>query len=192
MLVLAIDVISALRRLSMLGRIVIITTLTKQAITSILELTQPANDSHGNPFIPIRACIVDTTPRSFGFEIVMSMERRTMRNLLKASTASGVNNNAVGLANKSKQEAEPKFGPGGIVPTFKKGPATKFVKNIFKPKPGVVNKEVGIASKIPPKRPFPNEFDPTLKKFKPLDKYGNNIFNNCLINILKCFNLIKY
>lgn len=143
-----------------LGRIVIITTLTKQAIRSILELTQPADDVYGNPFIPIKACIVDTIPKAYGFDIVMSMERRTMRNILKVSpvepmsapktTPSSAAAPSGGLVSKSKQMAAMKYqaqagGGGGSgasataggPPYSKKGVPLKFIKG-FKPNTGYV------------------------------------------------------
>ncbi|XP_014229072.1 uncharacterized protein LOC106653922 isoform X1 [Trichogramma pretiosum] len=173
----SIDVISSLRKMPTLGRIVIITTLTKQAIRSILELTQPADEIHGNPFIPIKACIVDTTPKQFGYEIVMSMERRTMRNLLKVSPVPGVNN-TVGLISKSKQQAAAlkQQNPGTLpIPQYQ---PPRLVKNILK-KPGF-----GEAPLKPGlKRPFPDkEFEPNSKKFKGLDKYGQDLRINPLVD----------
>ncbi|OXU31444.1 hypothetical protein TSAR_004722 [Trichomalopsis sarcophagae] len=179
----SIEVISSLRQMSTLGRIVIITTLTKQAIRSILELTQPADEIYGNPFIPIKACIVDTTPKSFGFEIVMSMERRTMRNLLKVSPVEGANTTPVGLISKSKQAAGFKYNSAGNItlPAHKKGLPSKFVKSALG-KPGsyvpgkkfFLNPNYNPVNKFQGKRPYPGSdgatFHPGAKKFKQFDK----------------------
>ena len=158
--------------------------MTKQAIRSILELSQPADDVYGNPFMPIKACIVDTAPRSYQFEIVMSLERRTMRNILKVSPVEGMK--PVGLISKSKAAAL-KFNAGiSTSPPFKKGVTGKFVKGF---KPGYVpgkkffpNPNFNPANKFQGKRPFPGNdvggYHPGAKKFKQFDKpwLGNYYF----------------
>nr|XP_046478676.1 uncharacterized protein LOC124217311 [Neodiprion pinetum] len=72
----AIEVMTDLRKILSLKRLVMVTTLTKQSVRSILELTRPGNGNLGNPFIPIRACVVDTLPVGPHFEVVILMERR--------------------------------------------------------------------------------------------------------------------
>jgi hypothetical protein len=167
--------------MSPLVRIVVITTLTKQAIRSILELTQPADDVYGNPFIPVKACIVDTTPKGYGFEIVMSMERRTMRNILKVSSMENINNNPVGLISKSKQAAALKYSSRIVsIPPYKKVLPLKFMKG-FKAKTAFIpgkkffpNPSFNPMNKFQGKRPFPGNdsgtYHPGLKKFKQYDK----------------------
>ena len=73
---------SSIRRISSLRRLVLVTTLTKQSVRSILELTRPALGNLGNPFIPIRACVVDTLPAGPHFEAVILMERRVMEKII--------------------------------------------------------------------------------------------------------------
>lgn len=65
-----------LRKIISLKRLVMVTTLTKQSVRSILELTRPGDHALGNPFIPIKACVVDTLPIGPHFEVVILMERR--------------------------------------------------------------------------------------------------------------------
>lgn len=72
----AIEVMTALRKIPSLKRIVMITTLTKQSVRAILELARPGDHSHGSPFIPIVACVVDTLPNGPHFEAVILMQRR--------------------------------------------------------------------------------------------------------------------
>lgn len=67
---------TALRKIPSLKRIVMITTLTKQSVRAILELARPGDHSHGSPFIPIVACVVDTLPIGPHFEAVILMQRR--------------------------------------------------------------------------------------------------------------------
>lgn len=158
-----------------IARIVVITNLTKASIRTILDLTQPATKILGNPFIPTRACIVDTTPKNqYGYEIAISMERRDMSNLLAGPPA--------GLISKSKQEA---FKQGAIVAIpGKKGAPAKFIKN-FQVTTGFVagkkilaNPKFNPSSKFQGKRPYPGseDFQPGAKKAKPNEKpwLGNN------------------
>lgn len=58
-----------------------ITTLTKQSVRAILELARPAESGLGHPFMPVRACVVDTLPSGPHFEAVILMERRLMHRL---------------------------------------------------------------------------------------------------------------
>lgn len=72
---------TCLRKISSLRRIVMVTTLAKQSVRAILELARPIENGLGHPFMPIRACIVDTLPTGPHFEIVILMERRLMHRL---------------------------------------------------------------------------------------------------------------
>ncbi|CAK9795815.1 tRNA (uracil-5-)-methyltransferase homolog B [Anthophora quadrimaculata] len=72
----AIEVMTCLRKIPSLKRIVMITTLTKQSVRAILELARPGDHNHGSPFIPIMACVVDTLPIGPHFEAVILMQRR--------------------------------------------------------------------------------------------------------------------
>ncbi|XP_018316235.1 uncharacterized protein [Mycetomoellerius zeteki] len=77
----AIEVMTCLRKISSLRRIVMVTTLTKQSVRAILELARPIETGLGHPFMPIRACVVDTLPTGPHFEVVILMERRLMHRL---------------------------------------------------------------------------------------------------------------
>ncbi|XP_017762671.1 PREDICTED: uncharacterized protein LOC108552567 [Eufriesea mexicana] len=72
----AIEVMTALRKIPSLKRIVMITTLTKQSVRAILELARPGDHNHGLAFIPILAYVVDTLPVGPHFEAVILMQRR--------------------------------------------------------------------------------------------------------------------
>ncbi|XP_058792221.1 uncharacterized protein LOC131664830 isoform X3 [Phymastichus coffea] len=173
-------VIKGLRKITTLGRIVLITNLTKLANRIVLELVQPANDTYGNPFIPIKGCIVDTTPKHFAFDIVMSMERRTMANLLKIPAQKGTIN-PVGLISKSKQEALKKNSENVKIPPFQKGLPAKFARGGYT-RGGFGNPPFKGVNKFTIKRSFDdddNEFEPGFKKFK-FDKtwQGSNIRPN--------------
>lgn len=72
---------TCLRKISSLRRIVMVTTLTKQSVRAILELARPIESGLGHPFMPIRACVVDTLPTGPHFEVVILMERRLMHRL---------------------------------------------------------------------------------------------------------------
>ncbi|XP_044012095.1 homeobox protein 2-like isoform X2 [Aphidius gifuensis] len=78
-----IEILMGLRKISTLRKVVMITTMAKQSIRAIMELIKPADDVHGNPFIPIRALIVDTMPNGQFFEVAILMERRIMHKLLR-------------------------------------------------------------------------------------------------------------
>lgn len=58
-----------------------ITTLTKQSVRAILELTRPADGDLGDPFMPVRAVLVDTLPTGPHFEVVIRMERLIMQKM---------------------------------------------------------------------------------------------------------------
>ncbi|XP_043668644.1 uncharacterized protein LOC122629346 isoform X1 [Vespula pensylvanica] len=77
----AIDIMICLRKISSLKRLVMITTLTKQSVRAILELVRPANRVIGNPFMPVKACVVDTLPVGPHFEVIILMERHFMLKL---------------------------------------------------------------------------------------------------------------
>lgn len=72
---------TCLRKLDSLRRIVMVTTLTKQSVRAVLELARPIEDELGHPFMPIRACVVDTLPIGPHFEVIILMERRLMHRL---------------------------------------------------------------------------------------------------------------
>jgi len=72
---------TCLRKITSLRRIVMVTTLTKQSVRAILELARPIEGGLGHPFMPIRACVVDTLPTGPHFEAVILMERRLMHRL---------------------------------------------------------------------------------------------------------------
>lgn len=178
--------------MSSITRIVVITNLTKASIRSVLDLTQPATKILGNPFIPTRACIVDTTPKNqYGYEIAIAMERREMPNISSSPPSS------VGLISKSKQEA---FKQGGIVAIpGKKGAPAKFIKN-FQVTAGFTGKKVFPNPKFNPttkfqgKRPYPgnDDFQSGAKKLKPTEKpwQGNNFFS-FLVAFFFYYNLKK-
>lgn len=166
--------------MSNLGRIVVITNLSKPAIRAILELVQPATAEYGNPFIPIKACIVDTMPKSYHFEIVMSMERRTMRNLLKISPIEDTEGNSqtIGLISKSKQLAA---AAGLKINPFAKPNFTKNFKGYNSGKKFLQSNVTSYQGKFAGKRPFSgseNFNSYTGKKFKNFEKpwTGKNLF----------------
>ncbi|KAK2585339.1 hypothetical protein KPH14_010020 [Odynerus spinipes] len=74
----AIDIMICLRKIPSLKRLVMITTLTKQSVRAILELVRPASKNIGHPFMPVKACVVDTLPVGPHFEVVILMERHFM------------------------------------------------------------------------------------------------------------------
>lgn len=78
-----IEILTGLRKISSLRKVVTITTMTKQSIRSIIELMKPADDVLGNPFMPMRSIIVDTMPNGQFFEVAILMERRVMHKLLR-------------------------------------------------------------------------------------------------------------
>lgn len=119
---------SSIRRIASLRRLVLVTTLTKQSVRSILELTRPASGNLGNPFIPIRACVVDTLPAGPHFEAVILMERRVMEKIIPSLDLRPKNQipnpnvkNQGKAANKAEEKLYPqKFEPVKPSPTFKK------------------------------------------------------------------------
>ncbi|XP_043274236.1 uncharacterized protein [Venturia canescens] len=76
-----IEMMTALRKIPSLRRIVMITTLTKQSVRAMLELTRPVDGDLGNPFMPLRAILVDTLPTGPHFEVVIRMERLNLENM---------------------------------------------------------------------------------------------------------------
>lgn len=77
---------TCLRKLTSLRRIVMVTTLSKQSVRAVLELTRPRSfeNGFGHPFMPIRACVVDTLPIGPHFETVILMEPRLMHRLTQS------------------------------------------------------------------------------------------------------------
>nr|XP_034174551.1 uncharacterized protein LOC117601642 [Osmia lignaria] len=72
----ATEVMTCLRKIPSLKRIVMITTLTKQSVRGILELARPMDNVNGLPFIPVMARVVDTLPVGPHFEAVILLQRR--------------------------------------------------------------------------------------------------------------------
>ncbi|KAL2726744.1 uncharacterized protein V1478_007022 [Vespula squamosa] len=101
----AIDIMICLRKISSLKRLVMITTLTKQSVRAILELVRPANRVIGNPFMPVKACVVDTLPVGPHFEVIILMERHFMLKLKQPwhPKASEQSTNASNSANTIKE-----------------------------------------------------------------------------------------
>nr|XP_033326727.1 uncharacterized protein LOC117220653 isoform X1 [Megalopta genalis] len=78
----AIEVMTCLRKIASIKRIVMITTLTKQSVRAILELARPLEiAAHGAPFVPTVACVVDTLPVGPLVEVVILLERRAVHKL---------------------------------------------------------------------------------------------------------------
>lgn len=82
----AMVVVEGLRKIHTLKRIVLITTLAKPAVKPILGLARPRSSDKemkdlGNPFIPMKACLVDTIPLGPYFEVVILLERRQMHKM---------------------------------------------------------------------------------------------------------------
>ncbi|XP_031834457.2 uncharacterized protein LOC116427818 isoform X1 [Nomia melanderi] len=78
----AIEVMTCIRKLTSIKRIVMITTLTKQSVRAILELARPIHpNTYGSPFIPTVACVVDTLPVGPHFEAVILLQRRSVTKL---------------------------------------------------------------------------------------------------------------
>ncbi|XP_047351049.1 uncharacterized protein LOC124949639 isoform X1 [Vespa velutina] len=102
----AIDIMICLRKISSLKRLVMITTLTKQSVRAILELVRPANRVIGNPFMPVKACVVDTLPVGPHFEVIILMERHFMLKLKQPwhPKASEESTNASNSANNIKEK----------------------------------------------------------------------------------------
>lgn len=158
----AIDIMICLRKIPSLKRLVMITTLTKQSVRAILELVRPANRNIGQPFMPVKACVVDTLPVGPHFEVIILMERHLMFKFkqpwyLKASLDSKNTNNSgdskekqveqttvsdtkKGTTKKSNLDkksgfnhAKGKFkGKRALSPEANDGPAKKFVKKFDK------------------------------------------------------------
>lgn len=98
----------------------------------------------------------------------MSMERRTMRNLLKIPPVD-IATNPIGLISKSKQEALKKNSENIKGAPYQKGVPPKFARGSFTrgsfPRGG--------PNKFGVKRSFKEEeeeFSPSYKKFKPIEK----------------------
>ncbi|XP_072761236.1 uncharacterized protein [Anoplolepis gracilipes] len=100
----AIEVMTALRKITSLRRIVMVTALTKQSVRAILELARPIEGDLGHPFMPIRACVVDTLPNGSHFEAVILMERRYMHRLTQPWFLKMLEEESKSLANTRELE----------------------------------------------------------------------------------------
>ncbi|XP_017893502.1 uncharacterized protein LOC108633054 [Ceratina calcarata] len=100
----AIEVMTCLRKIQSIKRIVMITTLTKQSVRSILELARPGDRVHGSPFIPVVACVVDTLPVGAHFEAVILMQRRALNKFNQLWYQKAMEENTKSSGNKSVQE----------------------------------------------------------------------------------------
>ncbi|XP_011158141.1 uncharacterized protein LOC105194754 isoform X2 [Solenopsis invicta] len=100
----AIEVMTCLRKIGSLRRIVMVTTLTKQSVRAILELARPIEQGLGHPFMPIRACVVDTLPTGPHFEVVILMERRLMHRLTQPWFIKMMEDESKSLANTKALE----------------------------------------------------------------------------------------
>ena len=141
---LGIDVMTSIRRIGSLRRLVLVTTLAKQSVRSILELTRPATGNLGNPFIPIRACVVDTLPAGPHFEAVILMERRVMekiipsldlrpKNQFPSPTAKTQGNITIKAEEKLYPQKFEPVKPPVKTPTFKRNFATVNKNNLENP-----------------------------------------------------------
>ncbi|XP_015117661.1 uncharacterized protein LOC107041573 [Diachasma alloeum] len=99
-----IDVIWGLRKIPTLRRVVMVTTLAKQSIRSILELINPSVPALGRPFVPIKAVVVDTLPTGQHFEVAILMERRPASSLIHPKPIS--NNSKAEKPQRSPSKAE--------------------------------------------------------------------------------------
>ncbi|KZC14937.1 tRNA (uracil(54)-C(5))-methyltransferase like protein, partial [Dufourea novaeangliae] len=135
----AIEIMTCLRKIPSLKRIVMITTLTKQSVRAILELARPVKgNGHGSPFVPILACVVDTLPIGPHFEAVILLKRRMMYKLNPIWFKKNLEENAKTLEAKkikektneqSTNEATKKISPKEIELRTKKDlnkPSTKY------------------------------------------------------------------
>ncbi|XP_066603501.1 uncharacterized protein [Prorops nasuta] len=71
----SIEIMTCLRQLDYIRRIIMITTLTKQSVRAILELTRPMERDLGFAFMPVAAAVVDTLPLGPHYETVILMDR---------------------------------------------------------------------------------------------------------------------
>jgi len=75
----------ALRKISKVRRLVLVTEMSKASLKSITALCNPSKEHGlGNPFFPVRAIPVDTMPNENGYVLMILMERIGLSSLPKA------------------------------------------------------------------------------------------------------------
>jgi len=80
----------ALRKISKVRRLVLVTEMSKASLKSITALCNPSKEHGlGNPFFPVRAIPVDTMPNENGYVLMILMERIGLRSLPKSPVQSG-------------------------------------------------------------------------------------------------------
>ncbi|XP_034935818.1 uncharacterized protein [Chelonus insularis] len=178
-----IDIITGLRKIPSLRRVVMITTLTKQSVHSILKLIQPADDILGDPFVPIRAIVVDTLPIGPQFEVVIRMDRRPMHRIFNMHLSKPLSK----LKNQNSQNS--KVGSPGKPIDKTLSPSKKFNngksnkreanKNLLSPKLDLLKGKGGRPSRLRRqgkklvKNPFYDTLPKSWEKNKPNVKMGN-------------------
>ena len=79
----------ALRKISKVRRLVLVTEMSKACFKSITALCNPSKEHGlGNPFFPVRAIPVDTMPNEDGYVLMILMERIGLLSLPKAHSGS--------------------------------------------------------------------------------------------------------
>lgn len=75
----------ALRKISKVRRLVLVTEMSKASLKSVTALCNPSKEHGlGNPFFPVRAVPVDTMPNENGYVLMILMERIGLRSLPKS------------------------------------------------------------------------------------------------------------
>jgi len=75
----------AIRKISKVRRLVLVTEMSKASLKSITALCNPSKEHGlGNPFFPVRAIPVDTMPNENGYVLMILMERIGLRSLPKS------------------------------------------------------------------------------------------------------------
>lgn len=75
----------AVRKVSKVRRLVLVTEMSKASLKSITALCNPSKEHDlGNPFFPVRAVPVDTMPHENGYVLMILMERIGLRSLPKS------------------------------------------------------------------------------------------------------------
>ncbi|CAK9820593.1 tRNA (uracil-5-)-methyltransferase homolog A, partial [Anthophora plagiata] len=129
----ATEVMTCLRKIPSLKRIVMITTLTKQSVRAILELARPGDNNHGSPFIPIMACVVDTLPIGPHFEAVILMQRRMINKFKQQWFQKIIEQNVKDPELKSEGRIDEQSINGTDKKTSAKGNELQTKKNFNKP-----------------------------------------------------------
>ncbi|XP_063978448.1 uncharacterized protein LOC135163149 isoform X2 [Diachasmimorpha longicaudata] len=151
-----IDVIWGLRKIPTLRRVVMVTTLAKPSIRSILELINPSVPVLGRPFVPMKAIVVDTFPAGQHFEVAILMERRPASSLIHVKPLN---------ANSMLEKANRSFTKGDNSRTNQNSPGEKPVST---PKAGSSQS----VKRFPPRRTQP---DKTLVKNPFHDKLSPKV-----------------